>query len=160
MLIASVPSPAKRGRDREGGVQKPKTPKIAFARKLRRDMTNAERKLWYALRGHRFFGLQFRRQAPCGPYVADFLCHAAKLVIEVDGATHSTEGELRRDSRRDAWFADNGYSVLRVTNAEVYAEFEGVLETIRLRAEERLPPPQPSPADAGEGAIPGLHRRR
>jgi very-short-patch-repair endonuclease len=117
-------------------------------------MSNAERKLWMALRGHRFHGLQFRRQAPCGPYIVDFLCHAAKLVIEVDGATHSTDFELVRDSRRDAWFEDNGFSVLRVTNAEVYAEFEGVLETIRLRAEARLPPPRPSPANAGEGDRP------
>jgi very-short-patch-repair endonuclease len=127
-------------------MRKPDISKTAFARKLRREMTGAERKLWSALRAHRFHGLQFRRQAPCGPYVADFLCHAARLVIEVDGATHSTDAELRRDSRRDAWFANNGFSVLRLTNAEVYAGFEGVLETIRLRVDERLPPPQPSPA--------------
>ncbi|WP_246716665.1 MULTISPECIES: endonuclease domain-containing protein [unclassified Methylocystis] len=67
------------------------------------------RKLWSALRGHRFQGLQFRRQGPCGPYIADFLCHAAQLVIEVDGATHSTDAELARDSRRDTWFEANGF---------------------------------------------------
>ncbi len=132
-----------------------KLPKVAFARKLRHEMSNAEHKLWAALRGHRFHGLQFRRQAPCGPYVADVLCHAARLVIEVDGATHSTEAELARDSRRDAWFEDNGFSVLRVTNAEVYAEFEGVLEMIRLRAEEKLPPPCPSPASRERESDPG-----
>jgi very-short-patch-repair endonuclease len=123
-----------------------KLPKIAFARKLRREMTDAERKLWYALRGHRFHGLQFRRQAPCGPYIADFLCHAARLIVELDGATHSTDAELFHDARRDRWFGENGFSVLRFTNRQVYAELEGALETIRLRAEERFPPPQPSPA--------------
>jgi very-short-patch-repair endonuclease len=123
-----------------------KLPKVAFARKLRREMTEAERKLWYALRGHRFHGLQFRRQAPCGPFVADFLCHSARLVAEVGGATHSTDAELIRDRRRDIWFGENGFSVLRFTNQQVYAEFDGVLETIRLCVEERLPPPQPSPA--------------
>jgi very-short-patch-repair endonuclease len=144
-LIVSVPSPAKRGRDREGVVPQ-KLPKIAFARKLRREMSEAERKLWYALRGHRFHGLQFRRQAPCGPYVADFLCHAAKLIVEVDGATHSTDAELKRDAARERWLAANGFSVLRVTNGQVYSELEGVLEMIRLRAEALTPPPQPSPA--------------
>jgi very-short-patch-repair endonuclease len=136
-----------------------KLPTIAFARTLRRDMSNAERKLWSALRGHRFHGVQFRRQAPCGPYIADFLCHAARLIIEVDGATHSTETELARDGRRDAWFEDNGFSVLRVTNAAVYAEFDGVLEMIRLRVEERLPPPPALPRFAGEGVRPGPRKR-
>jgi very-short-patch-repair endonuclease len=110
------------------------------ARDMRREMTNAERKVWAALRGHRLEGLQFRRQQPCGPYIADFLCYAARLVVEVDGATHSTPEELARDARRDAWFADNGFEVLRVTNAEVYCEFDGVVETIRLRAMERIAP--------------------
>jgi very-short-patch-repair endonuclease len=123
-----------------------KLPKIAFARKLRREMTEAESKLRYVLRGHRLHGLQFRRQAPCGPYIADFLCHSAKLVVELDGATHSTDAERHYDRRRDRWFGENGFSVLRFTNRQVYAELEGELETIRLRAEERFPPPQPSPA--------------
>ena len=123
-----------------------KSPATSRARRLRRDMTNAERKLWSALRDHRFRDLHFRRQAPCGPYVADFLCHAARLVIEVDGATHSTDSEIIRDLKRDAWFAANGFVVLRVTNAEVYAEFDGVLERIRLAVLPKIgqvdgPPP-------------------
>ncbi len=113
-------------------------------------MTEAERKLCYSLRGHRFHGLHFRRQAPCGPFIVDVLCHSAKLVVELDGATHSTDAELLRGGRRDRWIEENGFSVLRFTNGQVYAEFEGVLEMIRLCAEERLPPPQPSPA-AREG---------
>jgi len=116
------------------------------ARRLRRDMTNAERKLCSALRDHRFHAMHFRRQAPCGPYIADFLCHAARLAIEVDGATHSTDSEILRDAKRDLWFAANGFVVLRVTNIEVYAEFDGVLERIRLAVLPKIgqvdgPPP-------------------
>ncbi|BDV40051.1 hypothetical protein DSM21852_33040 [Methylocystis bryophila] len=61
------------------------------ARGLRHDLTDAERKLWYRLRAHRLAGHSFRRQAPCGPFIADFICATANLVIEVDGATHSTD---------------------------------------------------------------------
>jgi very-short-patch-repair endonuclease len=122
------------------------TNQIQRARKMRREMTSAERKLWMGLRAHRLDALHFRRQAPCGYYIADFLCQAARLVVEVDGATHSSEQELMRDARRDAWFAVRGFAVLRVSNDEVYHEFEAVMETIWMRARERLPPPHPSPA--------------
>jgi very-short-patch-repair endonuclease len=107
------------------------------ARRLRRDLTAAERKLWHALRAHRLAGLSFRRQAPCGPFIADFLCAAARLVVEVDGATHSSGEELEYDRRRDAWFAANGYRVLRVTNDDVYRNLDGVCETILARVEGR-----------------------
>ena len=127
------------------------------ARNLRRELTNAERKLWGALRGHRLAGLQFRRQQPCGPHIADFLCHAARRVVEVDGATHSTASELARDARRDAWFVEHGFMVLRVSNAEVYGEFDGVLDTFWRVATERVAPGAPTPAlprFAGEGVDP------
>ncbi len=131
----------------------------ARARKLRREMTSAERKLWRALRGHRLAGLQFRRQVPCGPYIADFLCHTARLVVEVDGATHSTDEEIARDARRDAWFAANGFRVMRVTNAEVYENIDGALETVLARVAEAGPAPYPTlPRCAGEGADSGLCR--
>ncbi len=107
------------------------------ARRLRRELTEAERKLWYRLRAHRLAGLSFRRQAPCGPFIADFICAAAKLVVEVDGATHSTDEEIAYDARRDAWFADNGYRVLRVTNDEVYRNLDGVCETVLAWVEGR-----------------------
>ncbi len=103
---------------------------IARARRLRRDMTRAESLLWRALRGHRLAGLHVRRQAPFGPYIADFLCVRARLVIEVDGATHSNPDELERDAKRDAWFAANGYRVLRLQNAEIDRNFDGVIETV------------------------------
>lgn len=101
-----------------------------FARCLRRASSNAGRKLWRALRAHRLIGLQFRRQAPCGRYIADFLRHTARIVIEVDSATHSTDAELTRDRRRDTWFVENGWRLLRFGNKEIYANFDGVIETI------------------------------
>jgi very-short-patch-repair endonuclease len=107
------------------------------ARRLRRDLTDAERKLWYRLRAHRLAGLSFRRQAPCGPFIADFLCAAACLVIEVDGATHSTDEELAYDAQRNAWFADNGYRILRVTNDDAHRNLDGVCETILAWVEGR-----------------------
>jgi very-short-patch-repair endonuclease len=100
------------------------------ARDLRRAPTNAERKLWHALRAHRLAGLSFRRQAPCGPFIADFFCAEARLVVEVDGATHSSDEEVTHDRRRDAWFAARGYRILRVTNEDVYRHLDGVCETI------------------------------
>ncbi|WP_159730983.1 endonuclease domain-containing protein [Methylosinus sp. Ce-a6] len=108
------------------------------ARSLRRELTDAERKLWYALRAHRLAGLSFRRQAPCGPYIADFLCAEARLVIEVDGATHSTEEEIAYDRRREEWFAANGYRVLRLANDEVYRNLDGICETILSSAHPLL----------------------
>ena len=111
------------------------------ARRLRQDMTDAEQKLWQALRAHRFRGVGFRRQAPLGPYIADFVCHALKLVIEVDGGQHSGSA---RDARRDEWMAREGYEVLRFWNNEVLGNLEGVLDRIG-REIAAAPPPQPSP---------------
>jgi len=107
------------------------------ARHLRRELTDAERKLWYALRAHRLAGFSFRRQAPCGPFIADFFCAKARLVVEVDGATHSSDAEIAYDKSRDAWFAENGLRVLRVTNDDVYRNFDGVIETILAWLEGR-----------------------
>ena len=75
------------------------------ARHLRRGMTDAERKLWQALRAKRFRGVGFRRQAPLGPYIADFACYGMKIVIEVDGGQHS--GSVS-DEERDAWMKGEG----------------------------------------------------
>jgi very-short-patch-repair endonuclease len=93
-------------------------------------MTRAEAALWRAVRSHRLAGLHIRRQAPCGPYIADFLCFKERLLIEVDGATHSSVEELEHDAKRDAWFGANDFRVLRFQNAEIYENLEGVIETI------------------------------
>lgn len=116
------------------------------ARRLRREMTDAERKLWRALRAHRFRGLAFRRQAPLGPFIADFVCHSAKIVVEADGGQHSGSDA---DSRRDSWMEREGFRVLRFWNNEVLGNLEGVLDRIG-REIAAAPSPQPSPT-RGEG---------
>ena len=98
-----------------------------FAKQLRRRMTEAELILWSRLRRKSFDGeSRFRRQHPIGPYIADFACVAAWLVIEVDGDTH----EAAYDGRRDAFMTARGWRVLRVTNLEIYKNPDGVLEGI------------------------------
>jgi len=97
------------------------------ARAMRREPTPAERKLRYALRDRRMQSLKFRRQAPVGAYVADFLCVAHRLVVEVDGSQHA---ESVRDERRDVWMMREGYRVMRFWNHEVLRNQEGVLATI------------------------------
>ena len=94
------------------------------ARELRKRMTDAERKLWFALRDRRFARFKFRRQAPIGRFVADFICFERRLVIEVDGGQHA---DSLSDQRRDRWFAANGYRVLRFWNNEVLKNLDGVM---------------------------------
>ena len=86
------------------------------AKQLRRMMTRAETLLWRHLKAHRLAALGFRRQSPIGNYIADFVAHSRKLVVEVDGESHDFEERLRHDDRRDRWFASQGYRVLRFTN--------------------------------------------
>jgi len=109
------------------------------ARRLRSDQTSAERKLWTALRRHGIEGFRFRRQVALFGFIVDFASFEARLIVEVDGATHSTESEVARDSRRDEILRSNGNSVLRFTNDEVFRNIEGVLETIRLKLRELRP---------------------
>jgi very-short-patch-repair endonuclease len=102
----------------------------ANARALRRHSTDVERILWSELRDHRLAGAAFRRQVPIENYVADFVCHAAKLVIELDGGQHfSPEGE-QADAKRSAVIEANGFQVLRFSNHDVLTNRAGVLETI------------------------------
>lgn len=86
-------------------------------------MTDAEQKLWRALRS-RGAGSKFRRQVPLGPYIVDFVCFDAKLIVEVDGGQHS---ENPRDAERDRYFVNQGYRVLRFWNNDVLKNLEGVL---------------------------------
>ena len=110
---------------------------VRRARSLREQAPTAERRLWARLRGRRLNGFKFVRQESIGPYFADFTCREEKLVVEVDGATHSTDAELRRDRSREAFLENAGYTVLRVTNAEVFENIAGVLESILARLERR-----------------------
>ncbi|WP_453948726.1 endonuclease domain-containing protein [Bradyrhizobium sp. USDA 377] len=113
----------------------------ANARALRCNLTDAEPILWSELRAGRLNGVVFRRQVPIERYVADFICHAAKLVIELDGGQHfSNEGE-RADARRSAAIEAKGFKVLRFSNLDVMTNRGGVLETIATTVAERAPTP-------------------
>jgi very-short-patch-repair endonuclease len=109
------------------------------AKRLRREMTRAETLLWRHLKANRLSGLGFRRQTPMGNYIADFVAHSCKLVVEVDGESHDFESRLRHDARRDEWFASCGYRVLRFTNDDVMKNLEGVVIAIGLAAEQAAP---------------------
>jgi very-short-patch-repair endonuclease len=100
---------------------------LTHAKPLRKRMTDAEYRLWYRLRAHRFDSAKFKRQVPIGPYVADFVCFDCKLLIELDGGQHADNA---RDVRRDAWFAAQGFRTLRFWNNDVLRNTNGVLEVI------------------------------
>ena len=97
------------------------------ARKLRHNMTDAEERLWYHLRGRQLKGFKFRAQSPIGPHVADFSCEQARLVIELDGGQHAGS---TTDAARTAAIETAGYRILRFWNHDVLANTEGVLEVI------------------------------
>jgi very-short-patch-repair endonuclease len=90
---------------------------------LRRDQTDAERLFWFAVRNRRLDGVKFRRQTTIGPYIVDFLCIEAMLVVELDGGQHSPEA----DAARTRFLEQRGYRVLRFWNNEVIENLEGVL---------------------------------
>jgi very-short-patch-repair endonuclease len=117
-----------------------RAPALELARSLRSGQTEAERRLWYFIRAGRFMALKFRRQKPVGPFIVDFICLELGLVIEVDGGQH---GSLA-DERRDRWFAERGYTVLRFWNNEVLGQTGAVLEKIRLVALSLSPNPSPT----------------
>jgi very-short-patch-repair endonuclease len=145
------------------------------ARRLRRNSTDAESVLWFALRD-KLPAARFRRQVAFGPFFADFASHGAKLIVEVDGGQHNQD----RDASRTAFLNDEGYRVMRFWNNDVLQNLEGVLQTIaaalpsplvgeggpkdRMRGAERSsapalragnPSPQPSPT-RGEGVSDNL----
>jgi very-short-patch-repair endonuclease len=107
-------------------------------------MTRAETLLWRYLKAGHLDGLAFRRQAPMGVYIVDFVCHAARLAVEIDGATHDFDERLHSDRRRDAWLTSRGFLVKRFTNDEVLKNLEGVLIVIREMANDRIRSAPPS----------------
>lgn len=115
-------------------------------------MTRPETLLWRYLKAEHLAGLSFRRQTPIGNYIVDFACHAARLIVEVDGKTHDFVSRLRRDYRRDKWLSSRGYFVLRFTDQDVLQNLEGVLSVIGERARARslnAPPSPPLPRKGG-----------
>ena len=138
------------GRGRGGGLAVANR----FARSLRADATPAERVLWQQLRKLKAEGRHFRRQVPIAGVVADFACHSAKLVIELDGGQHGEAAVY--DDERTAALARHGYRVLRFWNNEVFETLEGVVD--RIRHELSLPTafryaatPTPTPPPCGVG---------
>ncbi|MBR0773857.1 DUF559 domain-containing protein [Bradyrhizobium diazoefficiens] len=100
------------------------------ARRLRESQTSAEAKLWQTLRNRQLARWKFRRQHPIDRYVVDFVTLDGKLIIEVDGVTHSSPSEIERDVTRTKVLEASGFLVLRVSNTDVYENLEGVLELI------------------------------
>ena len=100
---------------------------LSSARRLRRNLTDAERKLWLYLRQKQLNGFHFRKQCPIGPYIADFACLQAKLIVELDGGQHA---DSAADAVRDEWFNLRGYRTLRFWNNDVLQNTEGVIITI------------------------------
>jgi very-short-patch-repair endonuclease len=109
------------------------------ARALRRNSTDAERLLWAELRDHRLNGAGFRRQVPIASYIADFVCHTARLVIELDGGQHFSDGQEAADARRSGIIEARGIRVLRFSNHDVMTNRAGVLETIAAAIDASAP---------------------
>jgi very-short-patch-repair endonuclease len=112
------------------------------AAEMRGAMTDAERKLWRALRAIVLGGTHFRRQVVIGPYIADFVCLAARLIIEVDGSQHNSPDQRCHDDRRTTYLEAQGFRVLRFWNAEVLRETSAVVDTIHAAVFEGRDPEQ------------------
>jgi imidazole glycerol-phosphate synthase subunit HisF len=120
----------------EGGMLHGTAPQIfEAARQLRKEMTEAEQLLWQWLKLERK-GLKFRRQHAIGVYVADFYCHKAKLVIELDGSIHENPEVAQRDKVREHDLKEWGYNIIRFSNKEVFGNVEEVINAIRKKANE------------------------
>ena len=102
--------------------------RIAFARKLRRNATDAEAKLWRALRDRRLRQFKFRRQHSIPPYVLDFYCHQLRLAVELDGGGHLEKQQRVHDERRDHFLREQGIDVVRLTNFEMLVHEQTLLD--------------------------------
>ncbi|MGR5942460.1 endonuclease domain-containing protein [Enterobacter sp. C4G1] len=109
------------------------------SKQLRKQMTPEELRLWYLLRGRRFYGYKFRRQMPVGTYIVDFACFKAKLIVELDGGQHQDEAAY--DLRRTAFLNANSWEVLRFWNNEFRVNEEEVLMVILQKLQSLMPSP-------------------
>jgi very-short-patch-repair endonuclease len=129
--------------------QEPETidARVPRARKLRRDMTDAEKKLWWHSATFANRSLALPPTSTIGPYFADFPCHERRLIIEVDGAQHSQPENVIRDTERSIYLQSQGYRVLRFWNNDVLKNIDGVMEAIMtaMHQHEASPPPLPPP---------------
>ena len=148
--------PAPRAWEGEGvtGYDKPT---LVKAKRLRREMTDAERKLWSILRNSQIEGAKFRRQQPIGPFIADFVCQERRLIVEADGGQHA---ESASDARRTAFLEGSGYRVMRFWNNDIFGNLDGVMRLIAAAVATPHPAralrESPSPS-RGEGICGASH---
>jgi very-short-patch-repair endonuclease len=128
---------------------------LAFARSMRQEPAPAEQKLWRCLRNQQLNGYKFRRQVGFGKYIADFYCAECKLIVDLDGDSHSEREKY--DEMRTSCLEEQGFAVVRFVNTDVFDHLESVLEAILRECEARAagapeggPSPQPSPLSTGE----------
>ena len=125
-------------------------PEVATARRLRRDMSLPEVLLWQRLRG-RNAEVKFRRQHPVGPYVVDFYCREASLIVEIDGEAHDRSDRPDRDEVRNKFLQENGYRVIRIAATEILRDVDAVAASIVSCAARPLHHPSDGPPPrAGE----------
>ena len=122
------------------------SPQTERARELRREMTALESLVWDALRGRKLDGLKFRRQAPIGPYIADFYCPATRLVVEIDGPHHDLQ--VQEDAARTRYLESRGCRVVRFRADDDRLRLENVMEEIRRECRDVRPHPA-LPAERG-----------
>ncbi|MGB6317461.1 MAG: DUF559 domain-containing protein [Litorimonas sp.] len=103
---------------------------LSRSRSLRKSMTDEEHRLWEELRQFRSSGYAFRKQAAIGPYIADFLCRKAMLIVEVDGRHHDDPKQIEHDMARDKWLSARGYVVLRYAARKIWDDLEGIVSGI------------------------------
>ena len=139
-----------------GGLPRAVRPEVAVARRLRRDLSPPEAMLWQKLRGGKP-GAKFRRQHPIGPYVVDFFCREAGLIVEIDGEAHDRADRPARDDSRLRFLRDQGYRIVRVAARRVIADVSGVAAAIgSLVATPLHQPAAGPPPRAGEELLPAL----
>jgi very-short-patch-repair endonuclease len=131
------------GRRDDKGSKRP----TARSREMRRNMTEAEQRLWYHLRARQVADTRFNSQFPVGPFTCDCVARTPKLIVEVDGGQHAEQE--RRDVSRSAYLESRGYRVIRFWNNEVLANTEGVIQAIAQVLDDR---PSPSPSRKREGS--------
>ncbi|OLD50145.1 MAG: hypothetical protein AUI42_04685 [Actinobacteria bacterium 13_1_40CM_2_65_8] len=116
------------------------------SRKLRREQTAAEKRIWSRLRGKRFLGYKFRRQHAIGTYIVDFACLRSRLVIEIDGDSHGEDHAAELDGARTAWLQTQGLRVLRFWNHSVIEDIDSVMESVYYALEcDAVPAHAPLP---------------
>ncbi|MES2044528.1 MAG: endonuclease domain-containing protein [Pseudomonadota bacterium] len=127
----------------------PGTEALKFQRDMRRNMTEPEKRLWHVVRNRQIGNAKFRKQSWLGPFLVDFLCAEAKLVVEIDGDGHAHQQGY--DERRTVWLAAEGFRVIRFSNDEVMRNLDGVVQVI---AEALRPSPSHSASPSGPLPLP------